>query len=281
MPGQIVIMPFGKHRGQTLDQVDSGYLTWCVRECTTIDADLLDAIKAELARRRSLGRERDDDPRARSQGQGQGQSQTQARAPLPVPPSATPSAHDRAAVFDLLAHALAAGVRLIARGNGAIHCYGAVNPDLRVRLARHYHHLDFLSGWVAWEAPGRPRHTPATALLARLRRETPGARTMQYEQALKHGAKVGASRAEGDSMLALTCATLAAVHAINPRLVYDGARDKMQRAIGRLPQGYYNWQAAGEWREVTPDELQTLKDAKIKGITQSRWNDDLRRYLLW
>jgi hypothetical protein len=59
------------------------------------------------------------------------------------------------------------------------------------------------------------------------------------------------------------------------------ARDKMQRAIGHLPQGYYNWQAAGEWREVTPGELQVLKDAKIKGITQSRWNDDLRRYLPW
>jgi hypothetical protein len=47
---------------------------------------------------------------------------------------------------------------------------------------------------------------------------------MQYEQALKHGAKVGASRAEGDCMLALTCVSLAAVHAINPRLVYDGAK---------------------------------------------------------
>ncbi len=49
---------------------------------------------------------------------------------------------------------------------------------------------------------------------------------MQYDQALKHGAKVGASRAEGDSMLALTCLTLASVHAINPRLVYEGAKKK-------------------------------------------------------
>ena len=49
---------------------------------------------------------------------------------------------------------------------------------------------------------------------------------MQYDQALKHGAKVGASRAVGESMLALTCAALAAVHAINPRLVYDGAKKK-------------------------------------------------------
>ena len=49
---------------------------------------------------------------------------------------------------------------------------------------------------------------------------------MRYDQALKHGAKVGASRAEGDIMLALLCRTLAAVHAINPRLVYEGARKK-------------------------------------------------------
>jgi hypothetical protein len=59
------------------------------------------------------------------------------------------------------------------------------------------------------------------------------------------------------------------------------ARDKMQKAIGRLPQGYYNFHAEGEWREVTPDELQKLKDADIKGVTQSRWNDQLRRYLPW
>ncbi len=49
---------------------------------------------------------------------------------------------------------------------------------------------------------------------------------MQYDQALKHSAKVGASRAVGDSMFALTCATLAAVHAINPGLVYDGAKKR-------------------------------------------------------
>jgi hypothetical protein len=59
------------------------------------------------------------------------------------------------------------------------------------------------------------------------------------------------------------------------------ARDKMERAIGRLPQGYFSFHAKGEWREVTPEELKTLKDAKIKGITQSRWNDQLLRYLPW
>jgi len=47
---------------------------------------------------------------------------------------------------------------------------------------------------------------------------------MRYDQALNHGAKVGASKAEGDSMLAMLCQSLAAVHAINPRLVYEGAK---------------------------------------------------------
>jgi hypothetical protein len=59
------------------------------------------------------------------------------------------------------------------------------------------------------------------------------------------------------------------------------ARDKMQQAIGLLPQGYYSFQVEGEWREVTLDELQKLKDADIKGVTQSRWNDQLRPYLPW
>ena len=59
------------------------------------------------------------------------------------------------------------------------------------------------------------------------------------------------------------------------------ARHKLQQAIGRLPQGYFSFHAEGEWREVTPEELQKLKHAKIKGISQSRWNDQLRRYLPW
>lgn len=47
---------------------------------------------------------------------------------------------------------------------------------------------------------------------------------MTYDQALKHAENIGANRAEGDSMLALVCCTLGSVHAINPRLVYDGAK---------------------------------------------------------
>ena len=49
---------------------------------------------------------------------------------------------------------------------------------------------------------------------------------MSYDDALKHGAKVGASKAEGDTMLALLCRSLAAVHAINSRLVYEGAKKR-------------------------------------------------------
>lgn len=46
---------------------------------------------------------------------------------------------------------------------------------------------------------------------------------MTYEDALKASKKIGASKAEGLPLLAMTVATLALVHAINPRLVYAGA----------------------------------------------------------
>lgn len=46
---------------------------------------------------------------------------------------------------------------------------------------------------------------------------------MTYEVALKVSKKIGASKAEGLPLLAMTVATLAMLHAINPRLTYDGA----------------------------------------------------------
>jgi hypothetical protein len=45
-----------------------------------------------------------------------------------------------------------------------------------------------------------------------------------YEQALERWKKVGAGKAEGLPLLAMTCQTLSLVHAINPKLAYDGAR---------------------------------------------------------
>jgi hypothetical protein len=59
------------------------------------------------------------------------------------------------------------------------------------------------------------------------------------------------------------------------------ARDKLQLAIGRLPQTYFSWDRGGEWCEVTPAELVTLKGRRIKGITQSAWDDDLRPHTKW
>ena len=46
---------------------------------------------------------------------------------------------------------------------------------------------------------------------------------MTYKQALQRADKIGASIAEGQPLLALLCQTLAAVHAINPSLVFEGA----------------------------------------------------------
>lgn len=46
---------------------------------------------------------------------------------------------------------------------------------------------------------------------------------MTYAEALELSKKVGASKAEGLPLLAMTIKTLALVHAISPRLVYEGA----------------------------------------------------------
>ena len=46
---------------------------------------------------------------------------------------------------------------------------------------------------------------------------------MTYREALQKAEKVGASKAEGKVLLALLCRSLAAVHAVNPALVYEGA----------------------------------------------------------
>ena len=46
---------------------------------------------------------------------------------------------------------------------------------------------------------------------------------MTYEEALKAAKKIGASKAEDLPLLAMTVATLAMAHAINPKLVYAGA----------------------------------------------------------
>lgn len=47
---------------------------------------------------------------------------------------------------------------------------------------------------------------------------------MSYEAALKEARRVGAGRCEGLVLLALTCEALSRVHAVKPRLVYEGAR---------------------------------------------------------
>jgi hypothetical protein len=47
---------------------------------------------------------------------------------------------------------------------------------------------------------------------------------MTYEQALKKGEKAGASKAGPEEFLALLCKTLAVIHAINPALVFEGAK---------------------------------------------------------
>lgn len=46
---------------------------------------------------------------------------------------------------------------------------------------------------------------------------------MTYADALKAAEQIGASKADGLPLLAITVASLAQVHAISPRLVFEGA----------------------------------------------------------
>jgi len=54
-----VKMPFGKHRGRDLKDIDENYLTW-LRTNVGLRADLRRAVEGELDRR-SLGEDEDDD----------------------------------------------------------------------------------------------------------------------------------------------------------------------------------------------------------------------------
>jgi hypothetical protein len=47
---------------------------------------------------------------------------------------------------------------------------------------------------------------------------------MTYETALEKSRKVGASKAEGLPLLAMTLKALSCLHAINPKMAYKGAR---------------------------------------------------------
>ena len=41
-------MPFGKHGGSSIKDVDTGYLKWMLANCTNLDDDLLEAVQHEL-----------------------------------------------------------------------------------------------------------------------------------------------------------------------------------------------------------------------------------------
>lgn len=150
-----VVMPFGRHRGQPLGKVPDDYLAWLANQARNVDPVIREAAQRELfargTTRDSCDHWTDRDRPARS-----------AR-------SVDLAGVDRAAIFALLSDLLATGCRVVARGEGAVHIYGRPAPDLRVRLARHHAAIDALARHVRIDATGRPRVTPATVILARLR----------------------------------------------------------------------------------------------------------------
>lgn len=47
------IMPFGKHKGEDIATIDTGYLRWVDENCENISEGLRNAITGELAARES------------------------------------------------------------------------------------------------------------------------------------------------------------------------------------------------------------------------------------
>ena len=69
---------------------------------------------------------------------------------------------------------------------------------------------------------------------------------MTYEQALKSGDKTGASNANPEEFLAQICQTLASIHAINPALVFEGAKKRKLTARKVAKLGAYDPVALGD-----------------------------------
>src|SRR4051812_32120423 len=105
-------MPFGRHRGCPLSSVDSSYLSGVARGCRNAAPDLLAAVQAEL-----------DCRRAHAHRPASPVSMPRTTAAVP---GEAPLAVDHPAVLRLLADLIAAGVRVVCRGEGAIHCYGGL-----------------------------------------------------------------------------------------------------------------------------------------------------------
>jgi hypothetical protein len=74
-------MPFGKWKGRLLTAIPYSYLSWLLREATTIDDDLYDAVQAELRRRLVDGDAGDDGGSARGRQGGSAGGGLEARLP--------------------------------------------------------------------------------------------------------------------------------------------------------------------------------------------------------
>ena len=82
-------MPWGKHRGQTLDDIESSYLIWCLESAENLRPTLRTAIRAELAERFA--------------------------APPPPPPSSSASWRTPCPDPRLAADIVSTGLRMLAR----------------------------------------------------------------------------------------------------------------------------------------------------------------------
>jgi len=60
------------------------------------------------------------------------------------------------------------------------------------------------------------------------------------------------------------------------------ARSKIDALIGRHPQYWWTWDEGAIYAQVTPEEYEKIKAAKIKGVTKARIDlSQLRKTIDW
>lgn len=48
-------MPFGKHRGEEVEDLETGYIVWVLENCEGLDERLQEELEAQLSMRRGEG----------------------------------------------------------------------------------------------------------------------------------------------------------------------------------------------------------------------------------
>lgn len=102
----------------------------------------------------------------------------------------------------------------------------------------------------------------------------PSGEIVRIDSELARGAAVIDFTLKGGSIV-----QAARVETVLVRIRSHRARHALERALGRLPQGYYTYTQPGEWREIAVDEWPKVKG--LTGVTRARVERTMLRPYLY